>query len=106
MVKVERQVYERLQDYSWPGNVRELENTVQRMLVLTDEEVIGVNHIAFRVDDAQAAHDALHAAGVESVEQPGYVASTGRTNVNLRDPDGWRMQLVASDRKAPAEGPH
>lgn len=73
---------------------------------VTDEEVIGVNHIAFRVDDAQAAHDALHAAGIESVEAPGYVSSTGRTNVNLRDPDGWRLQLVASDRKEPAEGPH
>jgi catechol 2,3-dioxygenase-like lactoylglutathione lyase family enzyme len=73
---------------------------------VTDEEVIGVNHIAFRVDDAQAAHDALHAAGIESAEAPGYVVSTGRTNVNLRDPDGWRLQLVESDRKAPAEGPH
>ena len=73
---------------------------------VTDEEVIGVNHIAFRVDDAQAAHDALHAAGIESAEAPGYVTSTGRTNVNLRDPDGWRLQLVAIDRKEPAEGPH
>jgi len=27
--------------------------------------------------------------------------ATGRTTVNLRDPDGWRMQLVDADRKAP-----
>jgi catechol 2,3-dioxygenase-like lactoylglutathione lyase family enzyme len=73
---------------------------------VTDEEVIGVNHIAFRVDDAGAAHEALRAAGVESAEEPGYVASTGRTNINLRDPDGWRLQLVSSDRKAPVHGPH
>jgi catechol 2,3-dioxygenase-like lactoylglutathione lyase family enzyme len=73
---------------------------------VTDEEVIGVNHIAFRVDDAGAAHAALLAAGVESAEEPGYVASTGRTNVNLRDPDGWRLQLVLSDRKEPVIGPH
>ena len=65
------------------------------------EEVIGVNHIAFRVDDAEAAHAALGEKGIAVEEGPGYVASTGRTNVNLRDPDGWRLQLVAADRKAP-----
>jgi catechol 2,3-dioxygenase-like lactoylglutathione lyase family enzyme len=65
------------------------------------EEVIGVNHIAFRVDDAEAAHAALGAAGVAVDEGPGFVPSTGRTTVNLRDPDGWRVQLVAADRKAP-----
>ena len=66
------------------------------------EEVIGVNHIAFSVDDAGAAYDTLRRAGITSAEAPGYVASTGRTNVNLRDPDGWRLQLVEKDRKAPA----
>jgi hypothetical protein len=30
------------------------------------------------------------------------VPATGRTTVNFRDPDGWRLQLVDSDRKAPA----
>jgi catechol 2,3-dioxygenase-like lactoylglutathione lyase family enzyme len=69
---------------------------------VTDEEVIGVNHIAFRVDNAEAAHAALRAAGVDTADEPGYVTSTGRTNVNLRDPDGWRLQLVESGRKKPA----
>jgi hypothetical protein len=27
---------------------------------------------------------------------------TGRTTVELRDPDGWRIQLVDAERKAPA----
>ncbi len=31
-----------LLDYSWPGNVRELENLMQRLMVMTDEEEIGV----------------------------------------------------------------
>ena len=29
-----------LKHYSWPGNVRELENTVQRLMAMTDSEVI------------------------------------------------------------------
>lgn len=28
-------------DYDWPGNVRELENTLERCMILTDEEYIG-----------------------------------------------------------------
>jgi len=31
-----------LRNYDWPGNVRELENVVQRLVVMTDEEVIEV----------------------------------------------------------------
>ena len=73
---------------------------------VSGEEVIGVNHIAFRVDDAEAAHVLLGERGVAVEEGPGYVASTGRTNLNLRDPDGWRVQLVAADRKAPASPSH
>ncbi len=58
------------------------------------EEVIGINHIAYRVADVAAAHDALAASGVELAGKPHFVEATGRTNVNLRDPDGWRVQLV------------
>jgi len=31
-----------LRDYSWPGNVRELENLIQRVIVMTDTELIDV----------------------------------------------------------------
>lgn len=62
------------------------------------EEVIGVNHIAFRVDDAKAAHETLTSVQI-AASPPNFIESTGRTTVNLRDPDGWRMQLVAAKRE-------
>jgi len=31
--------------YSWPGNVRELENTIERLVVMIQEEVIDVCHL-------------------------------------------------------------
>ena len=65
------------------------------------EEVVGVNHIAFKVDDTVASYEALNAAGIEFTGPPKLVPSTGRTNLNLRDPDGWRLQLVDSERVAP-----
>ena len=65
------------------------------------EENIGVNHIAFKVDNAQQTYAELQGKGVKNMRTPNYVKATGRTTVNLRDPDGWRMQLVDADRKAP-----
>ena len=66
----------------------------------TGEEVIGVNHIALRVDDTETAHETLKTTSIQ-FEEPNFVPSTGRTTLNLRDPDGWRMQLVDAKRKTP-----
>ena len=65
------------------------------------EENPGVNHIAFAVDDAREAFEQLSGARVEPINPPNYVQSTGRLTVNLRDPDGFRMQLVDAERKDP-----
>lgn len=67
---------------------------------VTGEEVIGVNHIAFRVDDVNAASENLKRTGID-FNKPNYVEATGRTTINLRDPDGWRMQLVDAKRAEP-----
>ncbi len=32
--------------YPWPGNVRELENIIERAMILTDGDVISMEHIA------------------------------------------------------------
>lgn len=67
------------------------------------EEVIGVNHIALKVDKAEAAYAEFQAKGVSFTRGPKYIDATGRTTVELRDPDGWRIQLVDEERKAPEE---
>ena len=67
----------------------------------TGEEVIGVNHIAFRVDDVNDVHGSLKDLGIAFSGPPKLIKEPGRTNINLRDPDGWRLQLVDSDRIQP-----
>lgn len=37
-LKIAREVFDQLSNYSFPGNVRELENLVERMVVLSDEK--------------------------------------------------------------------
>jgi len=68
---------------------------------VSGEENIGVNHIAFKVDNAQETYEELHSKGLTSLRTPNFVPATGRTTVNFRDPDGWRLQLVDAERKMP-----
>jgi glyoxylase I family protein len=65
------------------------------------EEVIGINHIALKVDNAKEDYEQFLRAGVAFTRGPKYIEPTGRTTVELRDPDGWRFQLVDAERKAP-----
>ena len=64
-----------------------------------DEESIGVNHIAFKVDDVRQSHAELSGSGVRFAAGPRLVEATGRTIANFRDPDGWRLQLVDATRQ-------
>lgn len=65
------------------------------------EEVIGVNHIALKVDNAKEAYERFQENGVAFTRGPKFIEPTGRTTVELRDPDGWRFQLVDAERKMP-----
>jgi len=56
----------------------------------TGEESIGINHIAFKVANAQEAYDGVVSKGINPDRGPHLVEVTGRTNVNMRDPDGRR----------------
>ena len=54
-----------------------------------------------KVANAQEAYDDVTQKGIKPDRGPHLVEVTGRTNVNLRDPDGWRVELVDADRKPP-----
>jgi transcriptional regulator with PAS, ATPase and Fis domain len=42
---ISREAHERLLAHSWPGNVRELRNAVERALILSDGEMITLEHL-------------------------------------------------------------
>lgn len=73
------------------------------------EENIGINHIAFLVDDVEKEYADLSAQGIKFERAPHFIKATGRLIANFRDPDGWRLQLVDAKRLEPEEeesGPH
>lgn len=49
---LEDEVSARLMAYTYPGNVRELKNIVERAVILTEEEHIGLRHLPQRVLEA------------------------------------------------------
>jgi len=65
------------------------------------EENPGINHIAFRCDDVEKTYSELLDKGIDFYKEPHKVRHTGRTNVLLRDPDGWRLQITDQTRREP-----
>jgi catechol 2,3-dioxygenase-like lactoylglutathione lyase family enzyme len=68
------------------------------------EENIGVNHIAFKCDDAFETYGEMQKKDVKFDTEPYRNRQTGRTNIRLRDPDGWRLQICDAKRKEPEKG--
>lgn len=64
------------------------------------EEVPGINHLAFAVDDLDTATATLAEADVDGLDGPRYLETTGRAFTNLRDPDGRRIQLIGDTEDA------
>ncbi len=60
---------ELMQQYEWPGNVRELHNTLERLVVMTDEAEIGRDHIL----------------GVLPIEMPSCGEESGRFSLQPAD---------------------
>lgn len=67
------------------------------------EEVIGVNHIALRVDDVNETNALFQEKGYNIIDPPRFSPYTGRTNMNARDPDGWRVQICDQKRVDPTK---
>ena len=65
------------------------------------EENPGINHIAFKCDSVEATYQELKGRGIKIDKAPHPSPSTGRRNVLLRDPDGWRLQLTDKKRVEP-----
>lgn len=68
-----------LQMYHWPGNVRELENLIERLLVLSDGEEIGVADLPFDVPE-----ETVH-SHIENVENGDGLALNARLDGLERD---------------------
>ncbi|SHI85819.1 Transcriptional regulator containing PAS, AAA-type ATPase, and DNA-binding Fis domains [Dethiosulfatibacter aminovorans DSM 17477] len=48
-VKISKEVVKKLYGYSWPGNVRELKNIVERLVILSDKDIVNIEDIDYLI---------------------------------------------------------
>ncbi|GIU81807.1 MAG: acetoacetate metabolism regulatory protein AtoC [Pyrinomonadaceae bacterium] len=53
-VKITQEVLEIFNSYSWPGNVRELENVIERMVILSDKEILTLDDVPEHIKNEQS----------------------------------------------------
>ncbi|MCX8007778.1 MAG: sigma-54 dependent transcriptional regulator [Coriobacteriia bacterium] len=88
--RISPEAMQALVDYKWPGNVRELENTVERMVILSQGEEIGVDDLPAEVRSGVVLQGGercfvLPESGIdlEEVEMDLIVQALERTGRNL-----------------------
>jgi DNA-binding NtrC family response regulator len=76
--------------YHWPGNVRELENTLERLLVLAENDVIELSHLPGNIVSPQVAVEDLEGLSLpdegisfEEVEKKLICDALARTNGHI-----------------------
>jgi len=55
--KIDPSALKILMNYQWPGNVRELENMIERLMIMSTGETIGLEHIPDAVNTTQPCFD-------------------------------------------------
>ena len=84
--------------YRLPGQDEELELTFNHD-GRTYEQGTAYGHIALAVDDLDATLDGLAAQGIEPEKSPYRVREGGSLLCFVRDPDGYRIELIETSRK-------
>jgi len=46
-------VIQKLKEYNWPGNIRELKNLVERLVIMSDDSIIELNHLPAEFQNPQ-----------------------------------------------------
>ena len=98
-VRLSAEAMRRLMAYPWPGNIRELENTVQRLVVLAEDDEIGARDLPMHI----LMHDApdIGSAGgltldeeVEALERRRIIAAL-RTNAHVQAKAARQLGITA-----------
>ena len=70
-------------------------------LVERPDQPTELSHVAFRVEDVAAAHEALLAEGLNSVRGPHHLDAAKADTALLRDASGMEVQIVRYDPDSP-----
>ncbi|HOA83037.1 MAG TPA: sigma 54-interacting transcriptional regulator [Thermodesulfovibrio thiophilus] len=89
-VSIDQEALKMLVSYNWPGNVREVANTVERLVVMSESNIIKVNDLPDTVRCGYKIHKITPAskinlpAEVEAIEKTNIIDTLPKFNFNLR----------------------
>jgi len=91
--KVSQEAMNALETYKWPGNVRELENTIERAVILAQEESLTL-------------HDLPELRAISSRNPRNLASTTVDVFQSMEDVERAHMYTVLQKTKWVVEGPH
>lgn len=77
-----------LAEHSWPGNVRELDHTVERAVLLANEELVRASHLGLRAAASSGGSPRLEELSLEEVERVLIQKALARFNGNVSQAAG------------------
>ncbi len=80
--------------YPWPGNIRELRNVIERIVLVEDDEVLGVHHLPTQLVERARAGEAVERAVVAGAGIASAVADSDVIMRPLRDVQDDHVRAV------------
>jgi len=103
-VTFDKQSLATLTAYAWPGNVRELENTVERLLILRNGDMITLDDLPDKIrNNAPAPGTAAHSGNVINLPDEGYSLEQLEREVVVQalERNGWNQTAAARFLRIP-----
>ena len=88
-----------MKGYSWPGNVRELENTIERLLIMRNLDMIGVADLPVKIRGVKKRHE----GGVVNLPPEGYSLEQLEREIVVEalDRNDWNQTAAARFLRIP-----
>jgi len=81
-LKIGSQVIQKMQQYSWPGNVRELQHTIEKAVILGDDDILTLDDFFFSKSDQSVVNNS-NAITLEEMEKQMIESCIVQNNGNL-----------------------
>lgn len=99
---IDEDAYAKLGQYAWPGNVRELRNVLERAVLLSDGDAIGVEDIVLKRDDvgmvsADATAFVLPSGGIDLRKLENTLIRQALARAHHNEADAARLLRLSPD---------
>jgi DNA-binding NtrC family response regulator len=80
---IDPQALDKLQKYHWPGNIRELQHTIERVVIMNEEDIIKPEEFYFSIDDHKGQNISLDNYHLEDAEKMLIIKAVSKHGGNL-----------------------